>query len=86
MKCQIGIFSLIILNLISFIVFYIDKRKAIKRKRRISEKTLIKLSIFGTTGALLSMYLFRHKTKKNKFVITLPLILIIKIMVFNYFL
>ncbi|MFI3308067.1 MAG: DUF1294 domain-containing protein [Mycoplasmatota bacterium] len=86
MKCQIGIFSLIILNLISFIVFYIDKRKAIKRKRRISEKTLIKLSIFGTTGALLSMYLFRHKTKKNKFVITLPLILITKIMIFNYFL
>lgn len=86
MKCQIGIFSLIILNLISFIVFYIDKRKAIKRKRRISEKTLIKLSIFGTTGALLSMYLFRHKTKKNKFVITLPLILITKIMLFNYFL
>lgn len=62
------IIYLITINIISFIAYYIDKQKAKKNKRRISEYTLLILSIFGgMIGSLISMKLFHHKTKKLKF-------------------
>ncbi len=70
-----------VLNLISFILFFIDKRKAEKKLWRIPESTLILSSVFGIIGGLCGMYVIRHKTKKPKFYITLPLILILEIIV-----
>lgn len=70
-----------VLNLISFILFFIDKRKAEKKLWRIPESTLILSSVFGIIGGLCGMYVIRHKTKKTKFYITLPLILILEIIV-----
>lgn len=62
---------IVIINIISFIMYYIDKRLAIKHKYRIPEKVLILFSIFGgSLGSLLSMSLFHHKTKHLKFLIT----------------
>jgi hypothetical protein len=76
---------LIIINILSFILYGIDKLKAIKKKKRISEKTLILIGILGgSIGSLIGMNLFRHKTKKLKFIISLPLILIIHIIVVIY--
>lgn len=76
---------LIIINILSFILYGIDKLKAIKKKERISEKTLILIGILGgSIGSLIGMNLFRHKTKKLKFIIFLPLILIIHIIVVIY--
>ena len=76
---------LIIINILSFIIYGIDKLKAIKKKERISEKTLILIGILGgSIGSLIGMNLFRHKTKKLKFIISLPLILIIHIIVVIY--
>ncbi len=76
---------LIIINILSFILYGIDKLKAIKRKERISERTLILIGILGgSIGSLIGMNLFRHKTKKLKFIISLPLILIIHIIVVIY--
>ncbi len=76
---------LIIINILSFILYGIDKLKAIKKKERISEKTLILIGILGgSIGSLIGMNLFRHKTKKLKFIISLPLILIIHIIVVIY--
>lgn len=66
----------IILNLIAFAMFAIDKRKAIKNKWRISEAALIFASVFGIIGGLCGMYVMHHKTKKPKFFIGLPIILI----------
>ena len=61
---------------------YIDKKKAEKSKRRIPEKTLFTLVILGGgIGGIAGMYMFRHKTKKAKFVIGFPLILIFEILV-----
>lgn len=68
----------ILFNLISFIMFFIDKRKAEKKRWRIPESTLIISSVFGIIGGLCGMYVIRHKTKKPKFYITLPLILILE--------
>ncbi len=66
------IFYYIIINIITFIVFYLDKNKARKNKWRISESQLfILIYIGGGLGALLGMLLFKHKTKKFYFYLTI---------------
>lgn len=64
-------------NLISFLMMGIDKYKANKDKKRISEKTLI-LSAFlmGGIGIAAGAVVFHHKTKKLKFKILMPLSII----------
>ena len=60
-------FALFVLfmNFITFIAFGIDKRKAVKGKWRISESTLLLLSLcFGSVGQLAGMKVFHHKTQK----------------------
>lgn len=62
---------------------WLDKRKAKKNKRRIPEKTLfILVMLGGGIGGIAGMYTFRHKTKKTRFVIGFPLILIIEIITY----
>lgn len=74
----------IIINIISFILFGLDKFLAIKHKNRISENTLILISFLGgSIGSLLGMKLFRHKTKKPKFYILIPLFIIINILLYK---
>lgn len=59
---------IIIINVITFLVYGIDKYLAYKEKRRVSEKLLLTLALcFGIIGALLGMKVFRHKTKKRIF-------------------
>ena len=59
---------LISINLIGFILMFIDKRNAILKKWRIKENTLLLISLIGGCfGILLGMHLFKHKTKKLKF-------------------
>ena len=73
---------LILINIIALLAMYIDKRKAKKGKRRIPEKTLfILVGLGGGIGGILAMYLFRHKTKKTRFVIGFPAILIFEVLV-----
>jgi uncharacterized membrane protein YsdA (DUF1294 family) len=57
----------VILNVISFILFGTDKRKAVKDRYRIRESTLLISALFGPFGALAGMKVFRHKTRKTKF-------------------
>ena len=72
------IYYLLIINIITFIIYGIDKYKSIKQKYRISENTLIFLAILGgPLGAFFGMIIFHHKTQKKKFIITIPLILLI---------
>ncbi len=84
------IIYLIIINLIAFLAMYIDKRRAKYGKWRIKEHTLFILAILGgSIGAIVGMYTFRHKTKKMRFVIGFPAILVceivIGIMIYNDF-
>lgn len=68
---------LIIWNVIVFLTYGIDKLKAIKNGWRISEKALLMLAFcMGGVGAYLGMQTFRHKTKKLKFNILVPLAVI----------
>ncbi len=73
---------LLIINIITLLAMYIDKRKAKKGKRRIPEKTLFTLVILGGgIGGIIGMYVFRHKTKKTRFIVGFPLILILEILI-----
>ena len=68
---------LIVINILTFLIFGIDKWKARRGKWRIPEGTLIWMSIIGgSIGALLGMYLFHHKTQKRKFSLGIPAILL----------
>ena len=70
----------IVINLLGFLVMFIDKRKAEKGAWRISEKTLFTFTLLGGgIGTIAGMYKFRHKTQKIKFTIGMPMILIFEI-------
>ena len=57
----------------------IDKLKAKRGSRRIPENTLFMFTILGGgVGTILGMYIFRHKTKKKKFTVGMPIILILE--------
>ncbi len=64
-----------IINGITFFIYGIDKVKAINNKYRIPEKVLLLWAFLGPIGGLLGMQLFRHKTKKAKFKVAIPLFL-----------
>ena len=72
-------FYLILVNIIAFAAFGIDKRKAVKHKYRISEATLLGLALIGgSAGALAGMHLFHQKTKKLLFR-AVPMLLAVQI-------
>ena len=73
---------LLIINLITFLLYAIDKRRSIRKAWRIPESVLMGFAaIGGSVGALLAMLLFRHKTKHAKFTVGVPLILVAQIIV-----
>ena len=61
------IFAFILLNIVAFIIYGLDKRRARNNAWRISEKTLLSVATLAPWGSLLGMYVFRHKTQKKKF-------------------
>lgn len=64
---------LLIINIIAFIMYGIDKWKAHRKQWRISEKMLLFLAVIGgSAGALAGMYIFHHKTLHKKFTIGVP--------------
>jgi len=65
---QVLFLYLLAVNLATMILFGLDKRLAVRGKRRISEATLLCLAwIGGTPGGWTAMGLFRHKTRKTAF-------------------
>ena len=71
-------FVYVLLNVVVFVMYGIDKYKAIHHKWRIPETTLLGAAVIGVFGALSGMYFFRHKTRKPKFFITVLLILVLE--------
>ncbi|MDW7669069.1 MAG: DUF1294 domain-containing protein [Bacillota bacterium] len=77
----------IIINIISFSFSGLDKIKAKKNKWRVKEKTLHTFSFLGGAyGSILSMIMFRHKTKKLKFKIITAVAFIIHTAIIGYWL
>ena len=72
------IFYYAVINIIAFFMFGSDKRKAKKSEWRISESSLIMVSVAGgALGSLLGMQVFHHKIRKLKFQVLVPLMVII---------
>ncbi|MBC8630384.1 DUF1294 domain-containing protein [Paeniclostridium hominis] len=73
----------IIMSIITFLLMYIDKNRAIKGQWRIPEATLINLSILGGgIGTYMGMYIFRHKTRHPKFTIFIPITIILNLFLY----
>jgi uncharacterized membrane protein YsdA (DUF1294 family) len=82
---QTLIYAIIFMNLLGFLLMYVDKERAIKHKWRISENTLLLVGfLFGSFGTFLGMQFFRHKTKHLKFRILVPLFAVLQILIINY--
>lgn len=72
----------VLINIVTFIVYAIDKINAIKGKSRIRIVTLLGLAfIGGSVGAWIGMYTLRHKTRVDYFTVGIPLIMIMQVMV-----
>ena len=74
------LYYLAAINLVTFLVYGIDKLRSKRGAWRVSEKTLFVLPILGgSVGAIAGMKVFHHKTKHWYFKYGLPLILILQI-------
>ncbi|WP_051686268.1 DUF1294 domain-containing protein [Chryseobacterium hispalense] len=74
-------YAIAVISIVTFIIFGIDKRKAVKHQRRIPEATLLSLTFLGgTIGALLGMLIFRHKISKTSFLLKFSGIIVMQIM------
>lgn len=74
------LYYLIVINILTFVVYGVDKWKAKQGSWRISEAALLILAVIGgSIGALLGMRVWHHKTMHLKFKYGLPLILLAQI-------
>ena len=71
------LYYLIVINVVTFLMYGMDKWKAKRGSWRISEATLLLMAVAGgSIGALLGMNVWHHKTMHKKFKYGLPLILL----------
>lgn len=71
---------LVSINVITYVVYGIDKWKAKKAKWRIRESTLLWMAaVGGSIGALFAMKILRHKTLHPQFKYGVPLMLVAQI-------
>ena len=69
-----------LINIVAFVLIALDKQYARRHRRRIPEATLLSVAAFGGAPlTLLAMYLFHHKTRKPKFYIGVPCLLILQL-------
>lgn len=74
------IYYLLAVNVLTFIVYGVDKWKARSGRWRVPEATLMGLAALGgSVGAWLAMQLFRHKTQKKKFRHGVPALFVLQV-------
>ena len=75
-----SLYYLLVINVVTFVLFGLDKYNARKGNRRIREVTLMAMAALGgSVGAWMGMHLWHHKTKHRKFRYGIPLILLLQI-------
>ena len=71
------------INILCFLSFAYDKWQAIHKGWRVPEKVLLGQSFLGgALGGILGMYLCRHKTRKPRFLVLMPVGLLLWITLF----
>ena len=74
MDISVGGLYFIVINLLTFLLYGLDKYKAIRQEWRIPERVLLLMAfVGGAFGALSAMRIFRHKTRKGRFKLMIPL-------------
>ena len=70
---------LLVINILAFVCYGLDKLKAKRNARRISERALLLLALVGGgVGAWLGMLVWRHKTKHAMFSVGVPVMLLLQ--------
>ena len=83
---HIALIYLVIINVVTFFMYGIDKWKAKHTKWRIPEATLLGMAVIGgSIGACLGMKVWHHKTLHKKFKFGVPAIIIIQLLIIGYF-
>ena len=81
MRFQFFPVCLLIINAAAFLLMLADKHFARRKLWRIPENTFLLFALLGgSVGILAAMYTFRHKTRKPKFYICVPVILAAQIL------
>ena len=76
----------LLVNLVAFILYASDKQQARCKQRRISERSLLCIAIAGgAVGALTAMVMCRHKTRHMRFLIIVPLALVMQLILLYEF-
>jgi uncharacterized membrane protein YsdA (DUF1294 family) len=71
-------------SLVTFVAFGVDKRRATRNERRIPERTLHGLELaFGWPGALAGMLVFRHKTRKARYLVVTTFVVVVHLALFG---
>lgn len=80
MLWKILLVYLLLINIVAFLTYGLDKWKAKKDKWRVPEKVLLLMAaIGGSIGAFLGMRVFHHKTQKLKFKLGVPVIFFLQV-------
>lgn len=76
---------LAVANLLAFALMGIDKRRAIRKRWRIPERTLLlSCACLGALGGYLGMRLFHHKTLHRRFAWGVPAMLVFQAVLLGY--
>ena len=74
---------LILINAACFLLMLSDKLRAKKQLWRIPEKALFGFAaVGGSLGALIGMYVFRHKTRHREFTVGMPVLACLQLLSF----
>lgn len=76
---------LVFVNLLTLILFALDKHRAKHRRWRVPEAALLLPALLGgSLGGLVGMELFRHKTRRTLFHRGLPILFFLHVILFLY--
>jgi len=76
---------IVAISLLAVILTIRDKDAARKNAWRVKERTLLAVSVLGGSAAMLiTMFLVRHKTRRFKFMVGIPLILLIQVVILMF--
>ncbi len=84
---KLTVIYLVAISLVAIVVTAWDKHAAKAKIRRVPEATLLWIAFFGGSAAMLgTMKLIRHKTRKAKFMVGIPLIMVLQVLTVGGFL
>ncbi|MDE7378918.1 MAG: DUF1294 domain-containing protein [Paraprevotella sp.] len=69
----------VVVNILAFLAYGLDKLKAKRHQRRIPERTLLLLALIGgSAGAWWGMKVWHHKTRHKKFTLSIPVLFLLQ--------